>query len=222
MTDEMVKIDKIVEIAEMLDSQGKKVTYDSVREVLGGCSYSIIGKGIQKWKAMKNATSQQSPAPDELINRMNNYLIPEIWRIAIQAAENRFAGERIMSEREISRFEENLKVCSEAADKAISEKDSATERVKELEALLVEKKEDLDTARKRTSDLENRCETLESRDSEMRLEIERRDKRISELYDKLSAARSETPMITVRELKQVKDAVAAKKSGITVQKKSVN
>ena len=198
---EMDKIDQIVEIAEMLDSKGKQVTYDNVREVMGGCSYSTIGKGILKWKSQKNVYSQLPTTPDELTNRMYNF-IPEIWRIAIQAAENRFVGERKIAEMEISRFEENLIVCSEAADKANSEKDSAIERVKELEALLVEKKDDLDKARKRTSDLENRCEALEVSNSEMRSEIERRDKHISELNDKLTAARSETPLVTVRELKK--------------------
>ena len=167
--------EKVFNAADRLESQGKAVTLASLREALGGGSYSTISPHQQKWKNMKIASAQLPSAPEDLSNRMFS-LTSEIWNQAVQIAESRLASDRSVFEEHNRCLREDLMSATSAADRATEERDSATVRVKELEELIEATKIELATVLKRASDTDIRNKELERRVSDKQSEIDRLDR----------------------------------------------
>ncbi|ABK99502.1 DNA-binding protein [Pelobacter propionicus] len=128
----MTTYDKIFEAADKLDFQGKAVTLASVREVLGGGSYSTITPALKEWKVRKGAQLQLPVVPEEL-NRRLMALSTELWNQACQIVEKRFVGERMELEEQIKQLESNLNDAASAADSAEAAKELAEKKVTELQ-----------------------------------------------------------------------------------------
>jgi chromosome segregation ATPase len=224
----MEKESRIIEAADRLAAQGKPVTVASVREELGGGSYSTIGPVLQKRSAKKNTSSQFPTAPDELTSRMLSYT-SELWCLACQIADERLERDRSRLEGQIDNLRETQKEANSAADTAITEKESAMVRIKELEAAFATAKDNLDAACKRATEFEIRHQEAELRINDLKSQIERLERQNTNLTAKnddlttlcgIKAAAAKTKFSPDEE-QRTKDAVAKMKVK-TVQKMPKN
>lgn len=89
--------EKVIDAAEALAAKGERVTQNSVREALGGGSYSTISATLRKWKQeqkeIEEANSKAAAMPDYLLNRFEVWR-DEIWRVASSVADEGLANER--------------------------------------------------------------------------------------------------------------------------------
>lgn len=173
---------KVFDAADKLDAQGKKVTYLSIKDEIGGGSFSTIGQFIQEWKKNKNV-SKLLPTPEELTYRMNSFL-SELWNQAGQIADNRFVGERMELMDQIKDLTESLEEVSSRSAKAIAERDAAVEKMNSLEASFATAKEELEAERKRAAELDIRYQES-NQVNEMKLIISTLKRQNKELNEKL-------------------------------------
>ena len=201
--------DRVSLAAEKIEAQGLPVTLARVRDELGGGSFTTINPALQKWKEMKIARAQLSPAPDDLTRKMYNF-IPELWNNACQMAESRFVGERIELEGQINYLNSALKDAASAADIAIEERDLAVAKLNEFEASFVVLKENVDSALTRASAAEIRHQESELRIGDLQSQIDRLDRQNRDLEAKNSelaklAVKSAAPRSNSKDLQLMKD-----------------
>lgn len=92
--------EKVFEIAAALEAEGKKANQRSVREVLGGGSYSTLGAMMREYREHKQQTENLKAASvPEHVTEKGLLFIATIWQAAEEAAatENVALKERVQS-----------------------------------------------------------------------------------------------------------------------------
>ena len=92
--------EKVFEIAAALEAEGKKANQRSVREVLGGGSYSTLGAMMREYREHKQQTENLKAASvPEHVTEKGLLFIATIWQAAEEAAatENIALKERVQS-----------------------------------------------------------------------------------------------------------------------------
>lgn len=92
--------EKVFEIAAALEADGKKANQRSVREVLGGGSYSTLGAMMREYREHKQQTENLKAASvPEHVTEKGSLFIATIWQAAEEAAatENVALKERVQS-----------------------------------------------------------------------------------------------------------------------------
>lgn len=89
--------ERIIEIAADLDRQGREVTIQAVRHVLGTGSFTTISAGIKRWRAEKDKTLSAPPASETV-----EALFANVWNVAWTEAQKTIETEReaLKTERE--------------------------------------------------------------------------------------------------------------------------
>jgi DNA gyrase/topoisomerase IV subunit A len=91
--------EKIWAAADALEAAGKKPTLDSVRDALGGGSFTTISKAMAEWRTRKAEKSAppREPAPTSLNERLQEFG-SELWAAALELANGRLTSERELLE----------------------------------------------------------------------------------------------------------------------------
>lgn len=79
----------VFKAADQLAAEGRIPTFTSVREKLGGGSYSTIGKYLKEWKDTPGRG--HPPLPDALKTALLRFGT-EIWVTALKEAERQLSG----------------------------------------------------------------------------------------------------------------------------------
>lgn len=85
----------IFDAANALDAAGQRPTLAALRKAVGGGSFTTISEAMKEWwagRALREAPVRE-PAPSVVGERLGE-VAGEIWALALQAANERLAGER--------------------------------------------------------------------------------------------------------------------------------
>lgn len=134
-----ITVEKIIETAERLMSEGKNPTQVTVRAALGGGSFATIGPVLKSWKdgQKEDHALAEIQVPEAITERLEQ-LQGAVWQAAVGEAERRLTAER-----------EALKVAQEAA---------AAEVAEQLESVAMLETE-ADQLRQKIGSLESAAET---------------------------------------------------------------
>jgi len=113
--------EKIIAVAEKLESEGVNPTQVTVRQALGGGSFATIGPILKEWKESKKEDHAlaEIEVPEAVTERLEQ-LQGAVWQAAVDEAERRLIAER-----------EALKAAQDAAAAEVAEQ---LEIVAQLEA----------------------------------------------------------------------------------------
>ena len=160
---------RIFVIADELDANGQNPTLALVRKKLGGGSYTTISEAMTEWKARKSAKETRTlrePAPPSVVDRLGE-LGADIWAIALELAQGRFAAEREMLEATRTSLETAKAEAAELADQFSSELDAMKEKVALLEKTAQEARNEAVVLREKMAGLSERATTAETRVTEI-------------------------------------------------------
>ena len=180
--------------ADRLESAGQKVNMDSVREALGGGSYSTISPALKSWKERKRQTENIIQKMPEELAMAGRKLSAQIWEVASSLVSEEFSkqqtkdkskidsltAERNEAQQEIARLEQQIS----DAQAALSKADEAN---KKQEKELNKQRTSLSAQEARVDDRNITIGKLESQAKELKNENKSLLKRCGELEGVLSA-----------------------------------
>ena len=83
--------DQVFKAAEALAAKGENPTLESVRALVGGGSFSTIGKWVKEWKQSPDRGKARPPLPDA-VKEATLRFGAEIWALALKEAEKAVAA----------------------------------------------------------------------------------------------------------------------------------
>ena len=192
--------DIVNQVADQMSAQGQNVTIDSVRQALGGGSFTTISPLVKAWKEsniVEAAAAEAMPAEAE---RASAEAARVIWSAAQRVAAERIEAARAQADdavreatasadeavAEVARLEADLRDMTEkhewASEKArdldkevvqvTSAKDSAESRLAEIKADAATAREDARDAERRAATAEGRAAAAEQQQAKLELKIE--------------------------------------------------
>lgn len=108
---------QIFQAADAIDAAGKNPTLVSVREALGGGSFSTISPALKEWRA--NGAAKNTPiqvAAPQAITDLLSGLGSEVWSAALELANGRLSAERESLEEVRRQLEAEKTEAAEMAD----------------------------------------------------------------------------------------------------------
>lgn len=168
-----ITVEQIHEAADKLSAEGIRPTQTTVREALGGGSFTTIGVALKTWREeqQQHEELKRTEMPDNIKDE-GIVLIAKIWQTADQLANDKLVSEReaiaitngdlraevIDKEKVIETLEaegvqrlESLGLANEKADKAINIAEEKSEECVQLNSLLIETRHKLDMEQERTA-----------------------------------------------------------------------
>lgn len=166
-----ITVEQIHEAADKLSAEGVKPTQTTVREALGGGSFTTIGVALKTWREeqQEHEELKRTDMPDD-IKDYGIEFIAKIWQRADQTANKNLVSEReaiaitngdlraevIDKEKVIETLEaeavqrlESLSLANEKADKAINIAEGKSEECIRLNSLLTDTRHKLDIEQER-------------------------------------------------------------------------
>jgi colicin import membrane protein len=129
---------RIFKAADTFNSAGQKPTLEKIRSSIGGGSFTTISAILSEWKTQSTTrvSTSREPAPEALSSKISD-LGAEIWTIALEISNDRFAVERSLMEQSRTTLEnekmEALRLADELTLKIESQEiDLATANAKIL------------------------------------------------------------------------------------------
>ncbi|CAM2164703.1 Uncharacterized 23.2 kDa protein in nuc 5'region [Burkholderia latens] len=156
--------DEVWKAADELEALGMKVTLASLRQHLGGGSYTTIQEPLKEWKQRKRDGDTPTPEalPPELAALLNAFGA-QVFAAARAEANLLLAGERKRTEAEIAELRNEAHEAAELADTLTRENERLRADAAEVEKLRAQ----LDTIkRKSAEDLHRAMEKATQKDSE--------------------------------------------------------
>lgn len=193
--------EQIFQVADELDAAGQNPTLAAVRKALDGGSYTTISEAMKEWRAAKaaDATPIQEPPPAGVMEKLSE-VGAEIWGIALELANGRFASEREDLEAARLEIEASRLEAVELADQLSAELDESRNQVVSLEGIAQDLRVEVDNLKGKLNTATERATTAEARSIEM-------DLRANDLRSELDRAHLEADK-NRQALDRVQDAAA--------------
>mgnify|MGYP000630959646 CR=1 FL=1 len=116
--------ENVFKAADQLKESNASITLASIREVLGGGSFTTISPFLQEWKDKEKISSTpiKEPAPQAVLEQLQQFGT-DLWGIAMDMANTRLAGEREALEKVRREMDINLQEAVELADTMNTDKE---------------------------------------------------------------------------------------------------
>jgi len=172
--------ERIFQIADELDKQGRNPTLAAVRKGLGCGSFTTISEAMTEWRANKAAKDKpiSTPAPQTVTDRLLEFGT-EIWTLGLQVANGRLDAERETLDAVKLQLEAEKAEAAELTDQLTAELDAARIRIASLEASEAEARNEAKGLHVQNMSLTERATTAEARAAE-------NEKRASDLNNELA------------------------------------
>lgn len=158
----------IFKAADQLVQHGHKVTLETLRDALGGGSFSTISPALKAWRANQQQRQELSDiALPDALSQMHQQAIAEAWQLAQKLASDRLAAERA----QLDELRENLE-------------NEAEEQRRAVEILEIE----LDDAQKNLASTTDQLTKSTAENHKIAAELSTAQAKISELTDREAAA----------------------------------
>src|SRR5512135_2763701 len=162
-----IEQNKIREVIDELDAEGKAISVTSIRERLGSGSYSTLGAVLAAWRKERAAAVLPTvPAIPEGVSRLVGNLWAEAWKAADSVHEpERQAIKRERAEHEQLRAEKDQEIARLEAELSRVEAERESAR-----AAMAKAGEELERERVERTKAENTARLLETEVTELRAE----------------------------------------------------
>lgn len=129
-----ITLEQIWSAADALDAAGEKPTLDTVRDAIGGGSYTTISKAMGMWRARKaeKSTPLREPLPAAISERLQE-LGSELWAAALELANGRLSSERALLEVARTELETSREEAAQLADRLAEDLQNAKVREQSLQ-----------------------------------------------------------------------------------------
>lgn len=190
--------EQIFEAADQLAAAGQKPTLEAIRQITGG-SYTTISPALNEWKARQaaKATPLREPAPQAVADRLAE-VGAEVWSIALELANARFAAEREALDKARADLEADRAEATELADRLAAQVEELQSRLASIEAAEQAARIEADDLRNQLAAAQEQAHTAEARAAELRTELDRAHHESAQARQALAEAREEAATLRGR------------------------
>lgn len=179
--------------ADELDANGQKPTLAAVRKAIGGVgSFTTISEMMAEWRQAKASKMPpfREPTPQALVEKLTE-LGGDVWSIALEVANGRFASDRDAMEIERQDMDVARQEVSELADQLTIELDEAKSLLESTRNNESSIREEVGLLRIELSSMKERAAIAEARAEELRKATEQAERRESDLRSELDREREQ-------------------------------
>jgi DNA repair exonuclease SbcCD ATPase subunit len=167
-------------------------TIDTVRDRLGGGSYTTIGKFLREWRRDKENAARSSisasPPPSAILDPVSEAMA-KAWALALEMANDRLAAEREAVESNRKEMEAANQEISILADRLTAELSEARARADNAERDAASLREEADGLRAKLSEQREQTATAQASLSELRTELDKAQKAAAKAQETATQAR---------------------------------
>ena len=154
--------------ADELHEQGIKPTLANVRTALGGGSFTTISDAMQSWREehKEEQQLQQVDLPSGITERLHT-LGADVWRTAIEIANDRLAKERdaleiikAKAQQEVEEHKESVRTLEEEQDELLKQLDELTNKAEKAEATAEQAEAELDSLKLENAELKGELKAV--------------------------------------------------------------
>ncbi len=200
--------------ADELDANGQKPTLAAVRKAIGGVgSFTTISEMMAEWRQAKASKMPpfREPTPQALVEKLTE-LGGDVWSIALEVANGRFASDRDAMEIERQDMDVARQEVSELADQLTIELDEAKSLLESTRNNESSIREEVGLLRIELSSMKERAAIAEARAEELRKATEQAERRESDLRSELDRERAqaaEKVTLMAEQIEQLTRSLAA-------------
>lgn len=154
--------------ADELHEQGIKPTLANVRTALGGGSFTTISDAMQSWREehKEEQQLQQVDLPSGITERLHT-LGADVWRTAIEIANDRLAKERdaleiikAKAQQEVEEHKESVRTLEEEQAELLKQLDELTNKADQAEATAEQAEAELDSLKLENAELKGELKAV--------------------------------------------------------------
>ncbi len=180
----------VIEAANALAAAGEEPTIITVRERIGGGSYTTVKRYLEEWKVQRQITQQPTIEIPEVITVKGAEFVRSLWAAAIALADERVAQAREEAQRQVAEARAALMGAEAAIGRLETEGEEQVQRLADQQRTIEQLRVDLDQARSAVSVAEARASEQEQRVGDLQRELDLAHQQVARLSDELSQARA--------------------------------
>lgn len=155
-------------VADQLHADGTKPTLANVRKALGGGSFTTISDAMQSWREehKEEQQLQQVDLPSGISDRLQ-VLGADVWRTAIEIANDRLAKERdaleiikAKAQQEVEEHKESVRTLEEEQAELLKQLDELTNKADQAEATAEQAEAELDSLKLENAELKGELKAV--------------------------------------------------------------
>jgi len=174
---------QVSKAAEQLTADGKSVSMNSVREIVGG-SFTTLGPMIKHWKNERQSAHHDIAIPDDILETMKR-VTAELWQSASQQANEEVEKIRAESQVKSEQLEAEVEEFQQEVQRLETQSTESDAKAKDLEGQIDEKDKVICELKAETAVLQSRVEDKDTLIHELKDQLTQANQKIDGLQAEL-------------------------------------